>query len=109
MVQNKLDVASARDAVDSAINGSSDGAVEPIQSLNAQNLGAPLHDDDLKIDDNGSIGTPDMPPIIPPTDNTLPPLPPLDSSSIGGMGGNDPNAPPPVPPPMIPPMPSYSS
>jgi hypothetical protein len=87
------DLASARDAVMQAIASqpaTPSGTMEPIQALNAQPLGAPLHNpaDDNAADTSIPGTLPSGPSIIQPT---TPPAGP------GAM-------PPPGPPPMMPPM-----
>jgi hypothetical protein len=63
------DVNSARDAVMAAINSQSAAAPEPIQALNAQPLGAPLHDPSAgpANSNDPTAPPPGPPPMLPPT------------------------------------------
>jgi hypothetical protein len=80
--EQKADILSARSAIDAALQNddTGDSSLDPVISLNAQPLGAPLHEE------------PESPDAPPPGFSNDP------------HGGNTP--PPPVPPPLIPPTPS---
>ncbi|HSX34189.1 MAG TPA: hypothetical protein VLF62_00920 [Candidatus Saccharimonadales bacterium] len=91
------DLASARDAVMQAIASQPETAVgpEPIQALNAQPLGTPLHEDPSVVAPMGP-----QPPInMDATSNPTFTLPDVD----GAPATSGPSAPPASPPPMMPP------
>ncbi|HEY8999464.1 MAG TPA: hypothetical protein VIM53_04085 [Candidatus Saccharimonadales bacterium] len=91
------DLSQARAAVSQAMAGSEAANPEPIQALNAQTLGAPLHDTPAAGTQNDATqGT------ATPVFNGISPLP--SASQPATDGALDPNSPPPVPPPMLPPM-----
>lgn len=92
------DLSQARAAVSQAMAASDSANPEPIQALNAQNLGGPLHDD-APAPDAQNDGTQSA---VPPVFNGISPLPPAGQPAADQAF--DPNAPPPVPPPMLPPM-----
>jgi len=91
-------VDAARNAVEQAINGSPESSVEPIQALNAQPMGASLHNE---LPTAPAPMTPDMTgmvnPSAPQQPVTFEPTPPQQQDA------NNPQTPPPVPPPMMPP------
>jgi hypothetical protein len=98
---NTPDVSNARDAVSQALNGDPNAPVEPMRSLNAQELGAPLRNDAAAPVGAGLPA--DLGPILPPV------MPQDDVPEEGLNGGPGVLPPPPVPPPMIPPMPTYNT
>ncbi|HLZ15202.1 MAG TPA: hypothetical protein VKQ34_04400, partial [Candidatus Saccharimonadales bacterium] len=94
--QAAADLESAREAVMKAIAGAPPATPEPIQALNAQPLGGPLHTDEATSgvvvgDQNGSQMQPGNNPLMPQGPPTV--IEPTNPN---------PNVPP-VPPPMMPP------
>jgi hypothetical protein len=104
-----VDVNSARDAVTQAINGAAPAQLEPIQALNAQSLGSPLHVEGSAPADGALNIVPPTPLSPDPLSSMNPSMPPMPAPGMSGMPdtsgqGMNPNSPPPVPPPMLPPV-----
>ena len=92
-------VDAARDAVAAAINSDPGSTVEPLQSLNAQPMGTPLHNETVM-----PAQSPDLPPVMGPMVNPSAPQQPVSfEPTPEAQTEHNSTTPPPVPPPMMPP------
>ena len=91
------DVDAARNAVEQAINSNPESSVEPIQALNAQPMGASLHNDP------SAAPAPVMPDTAGMINPSAPQQPVTFEPTLPQQDANNPQTPPPVPPPMMPP------
>lgn len=121
-LSNQADITSARDQVMQALSNNSNDTArpDPIQALNAQQLGPDLHGNETgesnlpsisevlpKTEEVPSVGAPNEPAPIANSPADVPldmPLPPESAATTPPPSPvKDPNAPPEVPPPMMPP------
>jgi hypothetical protein len=111
------EVDKARDEVMKAISGQTDGALPPIEALNAQPVELGNRGDNAAPAETGELSLPNLPDMQPeqapgaespadqamtmplPPSMTMPPAPTTPPTNAD----SDPNAPPPVPPPLTPP------
>jgi hypothetical protein len=111
------EVDKAREEVMKAISGQTDGALPPIEALNAQPVELGNRGDNAAPAETGELSLPNLPDMQPeqapgaespadqamtmplPPSMTMPPAPTTPPTNAD----SDPNAPPPVPPPLTPP------